>query len=53
MESILSLLRSMRGVMGPASARIADYIQRHPQSVLSMSLTEIAEETEASESLVI
>jgi DNA-binding MurR/RpiR family transcriptional regulator len=50
---VLSMLRSMRQVMGPTSGRIADLILERPNDVLGMSLTEVAETAKASEGLVI
>lgn len=52
-EGVLSLLRSTRNAMGATSQRIADYILKHPQEVVGMSLTELSDATEASESLII
>lgn len=52
-DGVLSLLASMRPVMGPTSQRIADLILQRPNDVLGMSLTDVAETAKASEGLVI
>jgi RpiR family carbohydrate utilization transcriptional regulator len=52
-QDVRSLLEAMRPSMGAASGRIADLIMERPQDVVAMTLTELAEATKASESLVI
>jgi DNA-binding MurR/RpiR family transcriptional regulator len=52
-ESVLSVIRSMRPAMGEVTGRAADLILEHPEEVMGLSLTEFAERVDASEGLVI
>jgi DNA-binding MurR/RpiR family transcriptional regulator len=49
----LSRIRSQAGSLPTIARRIADYIVRHPETVMKMSVTELAEATEASEGSII
>src|SRR5215470_1933483 len=51
-EGIVSILRSVRGQLGPASRRIVDFIIEHKEDVVQMSITELAEQASVSESAV-
>lgn len=53
MDSVLSVIRSLRPAMKEVSGRVADYILEHPEEVMAISLTELAERVQASEGLVI
>lgn len=51
--SILTLIRHSSGDLPPTARRIAAYIGEHAQDVIRMSITELAEQTEASEGSVV
>lgn len=51
-EGIVSILQSVRSQLGPASRRIVDFIIEHKEDVVQMSITELAEQTDVSESAV-
>jgi RpiR family transcriptional regulator, carbohydrate utilization regulator len=51
--SILTLIRHSSAGLPPTARRIATYIDRHAQDVIRMSITELAEQTEASEGSVV
>lgn len=48
-----SVLQSLRPTMGKSSGRIADFILERPHDVVAMTLTELAEATDVSDSLII
>jgi DNA-binding MurR/RpiR family transcriptional regulator len=50
---ILTRLKVLRDGLPPTSQRIADYILAHPGDVIHMTVTEVAEATDASEGSVI
>jgi DNA-binding MurR/RpiR family transcriptional regulator len=52
-DSVLSVIRSMRPAMGEVTGRAADFILENPEEVLGLSLTEFAERVDASEGLII
>lgn len=51
-EGIISIMQSRRPSLGPLSQRIVDFFVTHKERVVGMSVTEIAEATQASESAV-
>lgn len=51
--SILTQLKHSRRSLPPTASRIAAYIEKHPEDVIRMSITELAEQTEASEGSVV
>jgi DNA-binding MurR/RpiR family transcriptional regulator len=51
--AIRARIHTMRPTMGPAVQRIADFIVQHPQEVVHMSVSEVAERTGASEGSVV
>ena len=51
--AILARVRTLRPTLGPAVQRIADFIVQHPQDVVHMSVSEVAERTAASEGSVV
>ena len=51
--SILTLIRQSMGALPPTARRIAGYIDTHAQDVIRMSITELAEQAEASEGSVV
>lgn len=52
-SAVLARLRTLRPTLGPAVQRIADFIALHPQDVVHMSVSEVAERTGASEGSVV
>lgn len=52
-SAILARIRALRPGMGPAVQRIADFIVEHPQDVVHMAVSEVAERTGASEGSVV
>lgn len=46
-------IESLRATAGPISLRIADYVLTHPEDVVHMSVTEVAEAVGASEGAVV
>ncbi|WP_233151906.1 MurR/RpiR family transcriptional regulator [Pelomonas sp. KK5] len=52
-SAVLARLRTLRPTLGPAVQRIADFIADHPQEVVHMSVSEVAERTGASEGSVV
>jgi RpiR family carbohydrate utilization transcriptional regulator len=52
-SAILARIHMMRPTLGPAVQRIADFIVQHPQDVVHMSVSEVAERTNASEGSVV
>lgn len=52
-ESVLSVIQSLRPAMAPVTARVADFILENPREVMAISLTELCERVNASEGLVI
>lgn len=52
-SAILARLRTLRPSLGPAVQRIADFIVEHPHDVVHMSVSEVAERTDASEGSVV
>lgn len=52
-SGILSRLVGLRPQLGPTGRRIADYILDHPEQVIHMSVTELAQQTRASDGSVI
>ncbi len=52
-SAVLSRIENMRTSLGAVGQRIAEFIARHPQDVVHMSVSELAERTEASEGSVI
>lgn len=53
LEGVLDRLNSVRASLPPTAARIADFILAHADEVIHMSVTEVAERTEASEGSVV
>ena len=51
--SILTLIRQTMRSLPPTARRIAGYIDEHAQDVIRMSVTELAEQAEASEGSVV
>jgi RpiR family carbohydrate utilization transcriptional regulator len=51
--SILTLIRQSKRALPPTARRIASYIDEHAQDVIRMSITELAEQAEASEGSVV
>lgn len=51
--SILTLIRQSVGALPPTARRIASYIDEHANDVIRMSITELAEQAEASEGSVV
>jgi RpiR family transcriptional regulator, carbohydrate utilization regulator len=51
--SILTLIRHSSAGLPPTARRIATYIDQHAQDVIRMSITELAEQTDASEGSVV
>ena len=51
--SILTLIRHSSTGLPPTARRIATYIDEHAQDVIRMSITELAEQTDASEGSVV
>ena len=51
--SILTLIRHSSPGLPPTARRIATYIDQHAQDVIRMSITELAEQTDASEGSVV
>ena len=51
--SILTLIRHSSPGLPPTARRIATYIDEHAQDVIRMSITELAEQTDASEGSVV
>lgn len=51
--SILTLIRQSTSALPPTARRIARYIDEHAQDVIRMSITELAEQAEASEGSVV
>ena len=51
--SILTLIRQSMSALPPTARRIAGYIDQHAQDVIRMSITELAEQAEASEGSVV
>ena len=51
--SILTLIRQSIRTLPPTARRIASYIDEHAQDVIRMSITELAEQAEASEGSVV
>lgn len=52
-SAMLARIYSMRDSLGPAGQRIADFVTRYPQTVIHMSVSEVAERTNASEGSVV
>ena len=52
-SAVLARVRTLRPTLGPAVQRIADFIVEHPQEVVHMSVSEVAERTGASEGSVV
>ena len=52
-NGVLPRLVGMRASLAPTSQRIADYIIKHAADVVHMSVTEVAEQTQASEGSVV
>jgi DNA-binding MurR/RpiR family transcriptional regulator len=52
-ENVLTRLRIRRESLSRSAQRIADYVIRHPDAVMRMSVTELADATDASEGSVI
>ncbi len=52
-ENVLTRIRVRQSTLGPSTRTIADYILAHPREVVSMSVTELAAQTGASEGSVI
>jgi DNA-binding MurR/RpiR family transcriptional regulator len=52
-EDIVSILEAARSRMSPASRTIADYILGHREGVVRMSITELADAVDLSESAVV
>jgi RpiR family transcriptional regulator, carbohydrate utilization regulator len=53
LSGMLERIAAIRANMPPAAARIADYITEHAADVVHMSVTEVAEESGASEGSVV
>src|ERR1044072_4433762 len=51
--SILTLIRQSIRTLPPTARRIASYVDEHAQDVIRMSITELAEQAEASEGSVV
>lgn len=51
--SVLARLAAIRPSLGPTAQRIADFISEHAESVVHMSVTEVAERAQASEGSVV
>jgi RpiR family carbohydrate utilization transcriptional regulator len=51
--SILTLIRQSMRILPPTARRIASYVDEHAQDVIRMSITELAEQAEASEGSVV
>jgi DNA-binding MurR/RpiR family transcriptional regulator len=52
-SAVLARIENMRPSLGSVGQRIAEFIARHPQEVVYMSVSELAERTESSEGSVI
>jgi DNA-binding MurR/RpiR family transcriptional regulator len=52
-SAVLARIGSMSPSLGPAGQRIADFIVHHPQDVVHMSVSEVAEKTGSSEGSVV
>ena len=52
-SAIRARIHMLRPTLGPAVQRIADFIVQHPQEVVHMSVSEVAERTGASEGSVV
>lgn len=52
-SAMLARIESLLSTMGPASQRIGEFVSRHPDQVVHMSVSEVAEKTESSEGSVI
>jgi RpiR family carbohydrate utilization transcriptional regulator len=52
-SAILARIHMLQPTLGPAVQRIADFIVQHPQDVVHMSVSEVAERTNASEGSVV
>jgi DNA-binding MurR/RpiR family transcriptional regulator len=51
--SILMRIRHLGDALPPTARRIATYIAGHPEDVIRMSITEVAEQTQASEGSIV
>ena len=51
--SILMRIRHLGDALPPTARRIATYIAEHPDEVIRMSITEVAEQTQASEGSIV
>jgi len=51
--SILTRIRHLGDALPPTARRIATYIAEHPDEVIRMSITEVAEQTQASEGSIV
>jgi len=49
----LARLRQLRGDLPPTAKRIAAYLESHAKDVIRMSITEVAEQTDASEGSIV
>jgi RpiR family carbohydrate utilization transcriptional regulator len=49
----LARLRQLRGDLPPTAKRIATYLESHAKDVIRMSITEVAEQTDASEGSIV
>lgn len=52
-SAVLARIQSVRQSLGPTGRRIADFIVQHPQEVVHMSVSEVAERTGASEGSIV
>lgn len=53
MESVLHTIRRLYGEMGPGEKRIADYIMNNTQSVVTMSVSQLAENCDCGDATVV
>lgn len=51
--AVLARLKTLGPSLGPAGQRIAEFIAKHPQEVVHMSVSEVAERTRSSEGSVV
>lgn len=52
-SAVLPRIESLWSSLGPAGQRIAEFIVKHPQDVVHMSVSEVAERTQSSEGSVV
>lgn len=50
---VLQKLHAVRGDVGSRTARVVEYVLEHPNDVIHLSVTEVAERTQASEATIV